>query len=500
MHDQLAGLSRRSARAACGLLVLHLVGAAGCRDHAGPTPADSGTCVGAAGCRDHAGPTPADSGTPAIPGLIVSHAVASSASAQRTIGTRAAASSAGGDVVYVSMAPGSVPTGLAATIRNLVNGQAVTVPLLDGGFDPVGLAATVGDTLTVDITRRGAADALHGVLAVRAHTPPLVVRTDPPPKKRDVPLNSVIVIVFSEPIDSGSLDATTVRLLGDGAVIPGSVKLGAEPWLVELVPAQPLAPQTDYQLEVAASVRATDGTPLGSPLAVGFATAAVPPTTTTGYLIWGSDMGPQHQNLGVHWGASVVRDPIYGDWVQGGQSITVATVTVNGEAIPYRLPGVPFCCTGDNGTTQGVGAGKYQGRLPARVPDGDTLRLDVSVDGIQVHGTATVPEAPRLTAPVNGAVLAQGDLLTITWTSATNPDRFSVAATWVVGQTGYGRRFPAPAGARQLTILASALPLGVQVDISVFSYNDGTFTGPASPESRMSIRGECCHAWITVSP
>jgi len=42
---------------------------------------------------------------------------------------------------------------------------------------------------------------------------PVIVRTNPPPKKRDVPLNAAIVIVFSEPVDGRTLNSSAVQLL-----------------------------------------------------------------------------------------------------------------------------------------------------------------------------------------------------------------------------------------------------------------------------------------------
>jgi len=98
----------------------------------------------------------------------------------------------------------------------------------------------------------------------------------------------------------------------------------------------------------------------------------------------------------------------------------------------------------------------------------------------------TVPEAPVLTAPVTEADIdAGGDSITVTWTSATNPERF--VASWVFDGVTVGKTFTATGTARELTIPTSGLPAGPDVTISVVAYNDGSFSGPAHSLSRMDI-------------
>ena len=114
-----------------------------------------------------------------LPGLIVSgpvHGFAGAASVHASAHSVLVRDS----VVYVALPPGSVPEGLQATIRDQATGQSVTTLIVDGGFDPVAIPGSVGDTLVVDITRSGAAGPTHGWDLVKANRPPVVVRTDPP--------------------------------------------------------------------------------------------------------------------------------------------------------------------------------------------------------------------------------------------------------------------------------------------------------------------------------
>ena len=60
-----------------------------------------------------------------------------------------------GPLAYVSLPPGSVPDGESATVTNLANGETFRRVIVDGGFDPVGIVAGVGDTLELVAVRLG---------------------------------------------------------------------------------------------------------------------------------------------------------------------------------------------------------------------------------------------------------------------------------------------------------------------------------------------------------
>jgi hypothetical protein len=225
------------------------------------------------GCLESTGPgwTPDP-----LPGLIVSAPVRGLVGAARG-GDRAASSSAvNAGVVYVSLPPGSVPDGLQATIRNVVTSQAVTVSVLNGGFDPVPLAASVGDTLVVELARTGSAALIRAVQLVRANRPVVVVRTVPPPGQVDVPLNSTMVIVFGEPVDPATVNPGSVRLLRDTTPVAGTVRFSdATQIRVEFHPADLLATQTQYRLVATQAIRDVNGVALESPLSVPFTTGTV---------------------------------------------------------------------------------------------------------------------------------------------------------------------------------------------------------------------------------
>ena len=182
-------------------------------------------------------------------------------------------------VAYVSLPPGSIANGVAAIIRNRRTVISLTTFMINGGFDPIPISAVPGDTLDIDIQKAGAATALRVVRTVPGKRPPRVVRTQPPRGKRDVALNTTIIVVFSEPIDSASLTETSVQLLRGGARVAGRLAFGDSARLtVVFTPLAPLERSTNYQLIATQDVRDLDGEPLETTLAVEFTTVA---TTAT---------------------------------------------------------------------------------------------------------------------------------------------------------------------------------------------------------------------------
>jgi len=175
------------------------------------------------------------------------------------------------EVSYVSYPPGSQPEADSAEVVNRTRDLAVGAPMVDGGLDPIFVPASVGDTLVITTYRR--ATIFERVeREVPERNPPVIVRTDPPRGKTRVPLNSRILIVFSEPIAIGSATADNLQLLRDGQPVPADMTLDAERLRVELRPDVPLSPQTDYTLLIDTGVTDLSGDPLEQEAEVTFST------------------------------------------------------------------------------------------------------------------------------------------------------------------------------------------------------------------------------------
>ncbi len=205
--------------------------------------------------------------------VIVSDPVAA-AELPAAAGVAVAMTSAAADtVVFVSLPPGTIPAGRRAIVRRVGNAATLTTTMLDGGFDPVPVGAQVGDSIAVAVT-----DAAGGIiqsfgLSVGARRPPIVVRTDPPRRKTDVPLNAAIVVVFSEPVAGGTLTPSTVRLLRGGNPVAGAVTvLQGSAATAVFTPSAPLSANTDYELVVTRGVRDLGGDALAAGATVEFTT------------------------------------------------------------------------------------------------------------------------------------------------------------------------------------------------------------------------------------
>jgi hypothetical protein len=175
---------------------------------------------------------------------------------------RLAISSESEDSVYVSFAPGSLPLAKKIEVENSSRHSApVTAVVRDGGVDPVSVGGAEGDTLRITAWT---ADGKSGVTMIKVPSkrPPSVVRTNPPRGRTDVPLNIIITVVFTEPINRGTVTASSLRLLRDGRVVPGKFFIHDEGWLVDFLPDDALLPRTSYNLVVTNEITDRNGSAL----------------------------------------------------------------------------------------------------------------------------------------------------------------------------------------------------------------------------------------------
>lgn len=177
------------------------------------------------------------------------------------------------DPVYVSLPPGSFPGSSSVDVRNRATGDTEVIPMVEGGFDPVRVGGSVGDTLDF-VALSGSSSIAEWFEVVEAMAPPTIVRTYPSRGKRDVPLRPTIDIVFSEPMDPRTLDRTTVRLMRGDVVLSWQVAVTSDLLKVTLTPDQELTPSTEYALSIGGGLRDLDGDALESGLEVRFSTTS----------------------------------------------------------------------------------------------------------------------------------------------------------------------------------------------------------------------------------
>ena len=174
--------------------------------------------------------------------------------------------------VYVSLPPHSAPGVSTARVRNRRTGESVVIAMINDGFDPVPIAAGVGDDLTIELGDSTSATSSTTV-RVPPRRPPRIVRTDPPNGKTDVPLNSQILVVFSEPVDPGTA-ATAVQLTNGSQTVAGIAALSSSGIVAEFLPNAALAASTKYTLIVTTALRDLVGDALEQGTRIDFTTAA----------------------------------------------------------------------------------------------------------------------------------------------------------------------------------------------------------------------------------
>ncbi|MEP6762998.1 MAG: Ig-like domain-containing protein [Gemmatimonadaceae bacterium] len=181
--------------------------------------------------------------------------------------------------VYVSLPPASYPEAVSAKLQVVGTTITVSTAVVNGGFDPVGIAALVGDEIeitTLDVSGKTTGRRV----TVPPSGPPVIVRAEPPPYKRDVPLNTNLIIVFSEPIDAASLSNSSIQLNSGTALVDGLISFAdVAHTQVQFIPASPLLSATDYVLTANVLVRNLNGTSLASTVSVSFTTVSVPRLT-----------------------------------------------------------------------------------------------------------------------------------------------------------------------------------------------------------------------------
>jgi hypothetical protein len=178
-------------------------------------------------------------------------------------------------VVYVSLPVGTIAIGQTATIANLRSGARTTVPVSQGGFDPVALDGVVGDVIRIGVQILGIPTPVEAEFAVPPRKRPLVVRTEPAPGAREVPLNTTPIAVFSEPIDPITL--TSLQLLQNGIPVAGTAAVTAlAPWKATFSATAPLDATAEYEIAVTDQIRDLDGDPLEATVRVSFTTGPAP--------------------------------------------------------------------------------------------------------------------------------------------------------------------------------------------------------------------------------
>ena len=340
----------------------------------------------------HGDPLPPTVEAPAPPPVpIVSNAMEDAEGGEGPART-ALATTSSEQLVHVSLPAGSVPDGRQATVQRVGAEESVVTPIIDGGFDPVAIIASPTDSIVVVVRNGLGATVLESRAPVPARRPPSVVRTSPPRRKSDVPLNAIIIVVFSEPVSPATIDASAVKVMRGTTALPGTVRMvEGSGSAVAFVPNEQLAPNTDYTIVVAPNIADLEGDLLGLEAVSEFRTGtevageAVSVTISPEYLV---TTGKSYQL------SATVRDGLGNDLPNPSVAWSVVS---SGE-----FPGIEVTATGrvtplDVGTYYAVASvGVLADTATVTVFAGEPTSLTLSLDntavaeGDTVHLTAIV--------------------------------------------------------------------------------------------------------------
>ncbi len=209
-------------------------------------------------------------------------------------------------------------------------------------------------------------------------------------------------------------------------------------------------------------------TPLWAAAAFLGAPIFIPAAIAAPLWISGGDMGLLFNHVSIYDDVTPIAD---------------ATVTLNGTDLPLLYPG------------------RYSGTLPVALSPGDPMVLLVVTSTDTVTATDVAPESPQVTSPLEGAVYAPSETITVAWTSTTDPDEFLIQGSTTARTSPLVREaFTVSGTIRSLDVDAGLFPAG-DVQFTVFAYENGVFEGDVDPESAMHIRGTgSAEPTVTIEP
>ena len=174
-------------------------------------------------------------------------------------------------VAYVSASPGTFSDADRVTLTNLATGESQTLPLVEGGFDPVPLKAQPGDEIEIIVHHNDGSTSRH-LTRVPKRKRPRVVRTMPPKDATDVVLSASVMVVFSEPVDPSTVTTENVRLETNGAPVAGTLTVNGDGLWAVFMPDEPLNSLSTYTLVVSTAVLDLEGDPLEEEVVATFKT------------------------------------------------------------------------------------------------------------------------------------------------------------------------------------------------------------------------------------
>ncbi|MGB8832637.1 MAG: Ig-like domain-containing protein [Candidatus Sulfotelmatobacter sp.] len=94
---------------------------------------------------------------------------------------------------------------------------------------------------------------MDSILFIMGVVPPFVVQTSPVQGAQNVPLNAILTVEMSQPVDPGTVNGNTVALVNsnNGQTVAGSYSVSADGLTILIMPSAPLSPSVSYYVSFA---------------------------------------------------------------------------------------------------------------------------------------------------------------------------------------------------------------------------------------------------------
>lgn len=378
--------------------------------------------AGAAACSDRGPSEPGSESLSSPSGMVVSNAQPTLRSPSAGAAGRATAGAIV-SVAYLSAAPGTFARARSLTIRNISKGGlSIDVAIINDGFDPLGVDAVAGDTLSLSVAQPAGLTSY--MVIVPRRRPPVVIRTIPPKGRTDVALNIRPVWVFSEPVNGGSVTGASASLIeGENRVIDGTLQVASDGLSAEFIPDAPLQPGTTYTLVASAGIQDQDGDALSEASTTSFATewAEYLSTFDIAFVQWSDKQIYRIRNSGAPFRLTATGNNGRPAWSPDGKRIAYGSypTTGNSNADIYMMN-----ADGSGVVRRTVGANFWAAEWS---PDG--TKLAVSNEGIYYSDISVISADDDGAAPVHLATDARSP----SW----SPNGTKIAFVRTSGDDGY---------------------------------------------------------------
>ena len=179
--------------------------------------------------------------------------------------------------------------------------------------------------------------------------PPVVVTASPYQNEQNVPLNSIVMLRMSQPIDPGTVNSSTLSLVNpsNGQIVPGTYSVSADGLTITFVPSAPLAAGSGYYVNFAGNgITDLAGNQLSSsPLyfTTGTTASTSAPQVTGVSPANGTSAVPINAQVVIQFNEPVDAAKLGGVTLSGGSgAVNVSQSLTSGNQRLILLPAVPL--------------------------------------------------------------------------------------------------------------------------------------------------------------